>query len=129
MTRRSVIDWFNDLMRDPAERARMDRVIKRAKREAFAVKLAAEHLRKDPETRVYLSPHESEIRLVEVSPSVTSSRDYTVNPPVLGPMFSMFLPWVLEYVTHLVLLSEEEWSAYVAGTLPLPEGWAPPVPV
>ncbi len=101
----------------------------RAKKNAFAVKLAAEHQRRDSGTRCYLSPHETEIRLVEVTPSVASSRDYSVEPPVLAPMFAMFLPWVLEYTTHLVLLSEEEWTAYEAGTLPLPEGWAAPVSV
>lgn len=98
-------------------------------REVVIRTLAEHHRRMDPRLLVYLSPHETEIRLVEVSPSVLSSLDHEVSPPVVAPMFPIPLGWVKEYVTWLVLNSPEEWSLHLEGKLPLPEGWATVTPV
>lgn len=81
-----------------------------------AKELAAAHHNEDPSTtRVYLSSHDTEIRLVEVAGSVEST----------GELFPVHFAKDREvpYTSVVVLLSEDEWQQVENGALALPKGW------
>lgn len=85
--------------------------------------LAAAHRAEDPQTSaVFLGddPHNSAVRLVEVSGSVESTGEvlpfrFRANPGQGVPFESV-----------IILLSDDEWQRLTRGELRLPDGWGTP---
>ena len=83
--------------------------------------LANAHRIEDPETRmVFLAPHTMEVRLVEVSGSMTNSGD--VFPFRFAARPDLGVP----YESVVVLLSDDDWTLLSKGELTLPPGWGTP---
>lgn len=68
--------------------------------------------------KIFLSPDDSEIRLVEVTPKV----GYTGAATPFG--FSAHPEEGVHFPSSIILLSPQEWREFLAGQLPLPSGWA-----
>lgn len=85
-----------------------------------ARRLADAHRKEDPDTeRVLLSPSPTEIRLVEVSPSVASA-----TPPAVMPFRFVAQPEQgVHFPSVVILLSPDEWALVENGSLQLPDGW------
>ena len=83
-----------------------------------AKKLAAAHRQEDPETReIFLAPHATEVRLVEVSGSLAPSGE--VLPFRFAPSPEHGVP----YPSVVVLLSVDDWASIQRGDLKLPADW------
>jgi hypothetical protein len=86
--------------------------------EEVARDLATAHLKEDTETQhFFLSPHDEEVRLVEVTRSLAPSGE--VLPFRFAPDAADDVP----YQSVIVLLSEEDWQRIASGELALPVGW------
>jgi len=80
--------------------------------------VARNHKRCDPKTQhIFLSPYNEYIRLVEVTPDVSTSGD------VFPVRFYERPDWNVYYQTCIILLSTEEWEMVQDGRLKLPDGW------
>jgi hypothetical protein len=87
---------------------------------ATAVDLADAHRKEDPKTsEVFLfpDPHLADVRLLEVSGSAPRSGD------VLPFRFAPRPDLGVNYASTVILLSPDEWSAVLSGSLPLPPDW------
>jgi hypothetical protein len=83
--------------------------------------LAEAHRKEDPATKaVFLAENPAEVRLVEVSGSVSSSGE--VLPFRFGPRPDLGVP----YASVVVLLSEDDWGRIERGELALPPDWGTP---
>ena len=86
-----------------------------------ARELASAHRAEDPETKsVFLANNESEVRLVEVSGSISSGGE------VLPFRFASRPDLGVPYPSVVVLLSEDDWRSVERGDLALPVGWGSP---
>ncbi len=86
--------------------------------EEVARELARAHRAEDAETQhVFLSPHDEEVRLVEVTRSLAPSGE------VLPFRFAEDDDDGIPYQSVIVLLSEEDWARVDKKELPLPPGW------
>ncbi len=86
-----------------------------------ALELATAHRAEDPETKsVFLANNENEVRLVEVSGSVSSGGE------VLPFRFASRPDLGVPYPSVVVLLSEDDWLRVERGDLALPAGWGRP---
>ncbi len=68
-------------------------------------------------TNIFYFPHEKDIRLVEITPDVSTSGE------VFPFRFAARPEWHCYYNTCIILLSPEEWQMILDGDLKLPEGW------
>jgi len=85
-----------------------------------AEQLAEAHRKEDPATtEVYVAEASDEVRLVEVSGSVTPTATYEALPF----KFKARPDQGVYYPSVVVLLSPEEWEAVKRGELQLPSGW------
>jgi len=79
---------------------------------------ARSHKCEDPSTtNIFYFPYEEYVRLVEVTPEVSTSGD------VLPFRFAARPDWHCYYQICIILLSTEEWEMILDGRLKLPEGW------
>jgi len=86
-----------------------------------AKELAAAHRKEDPETKaVFLAEDQAEVRLVEVSGSVSTSGE------VLPFRFAARPDLGVPYASVVVLLSEDDWARIERGELTLPPEWGTP---
>jgi hypothetical protein len=84
----------------------------------IAKKLAEYHRSADPSTsEIFLSPSQSEIRLIEVSKEVPNSNE------VLAISFKAAPEDGIPYPSVVILLSPKEWDSVQSGLLALPESW------
>jgi len=89
--------------------------------EDVARDLARAHRAEDPQTlEIYLAHADDEVRLLEVSKSVTDGDQ--VLPFRFGPQPSQGIP----FPSTVILLSLQEWKRVRAGELSLPDGWGTP---
>ena len=80
-----------------------------------AKRLAAHHLRRDPATQqIFYSPHPTELRFVEVTPSVYGEAE----PVDIYP-----LPSYEGCRVYCALLSPWEWQVFETGALKMPPDW------
>jgi hypothetical protein len=85
-----------------------------------ARELAEAHRVEDPATdEIFLAQAENEVRLVEVSRSVSPTEGGKVLPFRFAPRPDLGVP----YDSVVVLLSPGEWEEVRAGRLSLPSGW------
>ena len=85
-----------------------------------AQELAEAHREEDPATtEVYLAESPYEIRLVEVSGSVSSIG----TKEVLPFWFTERPDQGIDYPSVVILLSPEEWESVERGEISLPQGW------
>ncbi|HEY4120545.1 MAG TPA: hypothetical protein VGM56_21925 [Byssovorax sp.] len=85
--------------------------------EEVARDLARAHVEEDRETQhVFLSPHDKEVRLVEVTRSLEPSGE--VLPFRFAPHGDE-----VPFPSVIVLLSEDDWRLIEADELHLPTGW------
>lgn len=85
---------------------------------AQARSLARTHRKSDPDiVAVYVVPRDDEVRIVEVSNSVGTTNE------VIPLRFSKNPTENLQFDTIIVLMSNEEYTAYKNGDLDLPDGW------
>jgi hypothetical protein len=83
-----------------------------------ARELAEAHRKEDPATKaVFLAEDLTEVRLVEVSGSVSTSGE--VLPFRFAPRPDLGVP----YASVVVLLSEDDWARIERGELALPPDW------
>jgi hypothetical protein len=86
-----------------------------------AKELAEAHRKEDPETKaVFLAENLAEVRLVEVSGSVSTSGE--VLPFRFAPRPDLGVP----YASVVLLLSEDDWERIERGELALPPDWGTP---
>jgi hypothetical protein len=89
--------------------------------EALAKELAESHRKEDPATTaVFLAEDPAEVRLVEVSGSVSSAGE------VLPFRFAARPDLGVPYASVVVLLSEDDWARIERGELALPPDWGTP---
>ena len=83
-----------------------------------ALSLAREHHQADPElVAVWVSPEAQEVRLIEVSRSVATTRE------IIPFRFAARPDRGLPYPTRIVVVSEEEFALIRSKDLELPDGW------
>jgi hypothetical protein len=86
-----------------------------------AKQLAEAHRKEDPATKaVFLAENLAEVRLVEVSGSVSTSGE------VLPFRFAARPDLGVPYASVVVLLSEDDWERIERGELWLPADWGTP---
>jgi hypothetical protein len=86
-----------------------------------AKELAEAHRKEDPATKaVFLAENAAEVRLVEVSGSVSSTGE--VLPFRFAPRPDLGVP----YASVVVLLGEDDWARIERGELALPPDWGTP---
>lgn len=85
-----------------------------------AQELAAAHRTADPQTaeiKLFSTPEDSEIRLLEISTSVPTTNE------VLPYRFPADEANGINYPSTVILLTPEEWRDVEKSALALPEGW------
>lgn len=86
-----------------------------------ARELAEAHRIEDPETQsVFLAENDNEVRLVEISGSISNSGE------VLPFRFAAHPEKGIPYASVVVLLSVDDWHRLKQGDLALPPGWGNP---
>ena len=88
--------------------------------EQTAIMLAQSHAGQEQDTiEIYLAPHESEIRLIEVAEDVGTTNE--ILPFHFNPQPEKGVPYPL----YIVMVSPDEMRSIQNNTRDLPKGWGP----